>query len=48
MNRLTKKLVYSSPVVEDVTFESEQCLANVSGKQSLRDLDKNDLIDEGI
>lgn len=30
MNRLTQKLVYSSPSVEDIAFESEQCLTNVS------------------
>jgi len=48
MNRLTKKLVYSSPSVEDIAFESEQCLTNASG-QGLRDLNRNDLIDdEGI
>jgi hypothetical protein len=49
MNRLTKKLVYSSPSVEDIAFESEQCLTNASGEQRLRDLNTNDLIDdEGI
>lgn len=48
MNRLTKKLVYSSPSVEDIAFESEQCLTNASG-HGLRDLNTNELIDdEGI